>query len=321
MPGHFPRPDNVACAHVIQALPTHFFMKSAAVIFLLRMFALLPFSIARKVGRASGSLCWRLKTRMAQTTRTNLALCFPSLNEVERDALARRSLEHTFQAILETGAVWLWPHVKTLNLILAVEGLHLLQAASAAGKGVIVMSPHIGNWEILGLWLNTCGCGPTSQLYQALESPALNSLVFKARSRSGAKMVATDNKGIGELLRALRRGEIVGILPDQVPTPGSGEFAPFFAIPALTMTLLNRLQQKTGAAVLVARAIRDARDGKEGFVIKFSEAVPEIYAEQMPIALTGLNLTIEQVVKENPEQYGWEYKRFKRQPDGAPRIY
>ena len=134
-------------------------------------------------------------------------------------------------------------------------------------------------------------------------------------------MVATDNKGIGELLRTLRKGEIVGILPDQVPTASGGDFAPFFNIPALTMTLLNRLQQKTGAAVLVACAIRGKSESREGFVIKFRAASPDIYAEHMPDALAGLNQTIEQVVLENPEQYGWEYKRFKRQPQGMKRVY
>jgi Kdo2-lipid IVA lauroyltransferase/acyltransferase len=296
-------------------------MKSAVIILLLRAFALLPFSIARKIGRSLGNLCWLLNTRMAQTTQINLALCFPDLDKNTRDKLGRQSLQHTFQAILETGAVWLWPFPLTLDLILGIEGIELLKAAKAARKGVIVMSPHIGNWEILGLWLATCGCGPTSQLYQALDSKSLDSLVYKARSRSGAKMVATDSKGIGELLRTLRKGEIVGILPDQVPAASGGEFAPFFKIPALTMTLLNRLQQKTGAEVLVACAIRDKRNNKEGFVIEFKAASPDIYAEHMPSALAGLNHTIEQVVLEHPEQYGWEYKRFKRQPEGVARIY
>ena len=296
-------------------------MKSAVTILLLRMFALLPFSLARKIGRGLGSLCWLINTRMAQTTRTNLKLCFPDMDATKRNTLGRQSLEHTFQTILEAGAVWFWPFPKTLELILAVEGLDLLQAAKAAGKGVIVMSPHVGNWEILGLWLNTCGCGPTSQLYQALESRLLDAAIHKARSRSGARMVATDSKGIGDLLRALKKGEVVGILPDQVPTANGGEFAPFFKIPALTMTLLNRLQKKTGAEVLLGYAIRGKRHDKEGFIIKLQAPDPKIYAEHMPAALSGLNRTIEQAVIENPEQYGWEYKRFKRQPKGRKRIY
>ncbi|MES2624012.1 MAG: lysophospholipid acyltransferase family protein [Pseudomonadota bacterium] len=296
-------------------------MKFAVIILLLRLFALVPFSLARRIGRCLGNLCWLFNTRMAQTTRTNLALCFPDRDEKERNKLGRESLQHTFQAILETGAVWLWPYPKTLHLILAVEGLDLLHAAKAAGKGVIVMSPHIGNWEILGLYLATCECGPTSQLYQALESKSLDALIHTARSRSGAQMVATDNKGIGVLLRTLRNGEIVGILPDQVPAENGGEFAPFFNTPTLTMSLLNRLQQKTGAEIIVGRAVRTKRDNKEGFIIRFNSPEPSIYAEHMSEALAGLNHTIEKMIADNPEQYGWEYKRFKRQPQGMKRIY
>jgi KDO2-lipid IV(A) lauroyltransferase len=296
-------------------------MKAAVIILLLRLFALLPLSVARLVGRSLGSLGWMFNTRMAQTTRINLKLCFPELDEDARNKLGRHSLQHTFQAIVETGAVWLWPAPKTLDLILAVEGLELLQEAAAAGSGVLVISPHIGNWEILGLYLNTCGCGPTSQLYQAVESKALDEVIYKARSRSGARMVATDNKGIGELLRALRKGEVVGVLPDQVPAPNGGEFAPFFKTPALTMTLLNKLQQKTGARILVASATREQHKGREGFVIRFRLPAPAIYAEHMSDALRGLNQSIEELIALYPEQYGWEYKRFKRQPAGAKRFY
>jgi KDO2-lipid IV(A) lauroyltransferase len=134
-------------------------------------------------------------------------------------------------------------------------------------------------------------------------------------------MVATNSRGIAELFRALKRGEIVGVLPDQVPVASGGEFAPFFNIPALTMTLFNRLQQKTGAQILVAAAIRDKRDNKEGFVIQFNVPPAEIYAEDIQSALTGLNRAVEQAVNKNPEQYGWEYKRFKRQSEGTPQIY
>ncbi len=296
-------------------------MKSALTILLLRMFAFLPLLVARKIGECSGSICWLLNTRMAQTTRTNLALCFPNLDQKARNTLAQKSLQHTFQTIFEAGAIWLWPAPKTLELVLAVEGLELLQNAKAAGKGVLVLAPHIGNWETLGLYLNTCGCGPTSQLYQALESKSLEAVIHKARSRSGARMVATNDKGIAELLRTLRKGEIVAILPDQVPIASGGEFAPFFSMPALTMTLLNKLQQKTGAEVVVACAIRDKQNNKNGFVIKFTAPEPGIYAEHMSDALVGMNRSIEKAATKHPEQYQWEYKRFKRQPEGVAKVY
>jgi Kdo2-lipid IVA lauroyltransferase/acyltransferase len=292
-------------------------MKEALLIVLLRLLALLPLSVARAVGRLMGRLCYAAQRRMAQTTVTNIALCFPALSAAEQQQLAQQSVQHTFQAICETGAVWLWPAERSLGLIKRVEGLPLLQAAVAAGKGALVLAPHLGNWEIFGLYLNACDCGQSSQLYQAPNSPALDKLIYQARSRAGARMVATDTKGVAELLKALRNGEIVGILPDQVPPESGGEFAPFFGVPALTMTLFNRLQQKTGARIVVGYAKREA----DGFAVIFREPAAEIYATDMRTALTALNQSIEAVVQEAPEQYQWEYKRFKRQPEGRPKLY
>ncbi len=292
-------------------------MKEAALILFLRLMALMPLSVARSCGRLLGALAHVSGTRMRHTTDTNLALCFPALPPEQRTRLAKSSLSHTFQTICETGAVWLWPAARALGLVSDVDGLGLLQSAKAAGKGVLVLAPHLGNWEIFGLYLNVCGCGQSSQLYQAPNSPALDKLIFSARSRAGAHMVNTDNKGVAELLKALRNGEIVGILPDQVPPASGGAFAPFFGVPALTMTLFNRLQQKTGARVVIGYARREGA----GFRIVFRAPDAAIYEEDPAQSLAALNRSIEMVVNEVPAQYQWEYKRFKRQPEGATTPY
>jgi KDO2-lipid IV(A) lauroyltransferase len=292
-------------------------MKEAALIVFLRFVALLPLAAARALGRMAATLCLWSKGRMRNTTVANVELCFPALDAAGKQTLIADSLSHTCQAICETGAVWLWPAARTLELVSDVDGLGLLQAAKAEGKGVLVLAPHLGNWEIFGLYLNVCGCGQSSQLYQAPRSPALDRLIFLARSRAGARMVNTDNKGVAELLKSLRAGEIVGILPDQVPPPSGGDFAPFFGVPALTMTLFNRLQQKTGARVVIGYARREGR----GFRIVFREPDPAIYAPELAESLAALNRSIESVVREAPAQYQWEYKRFKRQPDGKPSPY
>lgn len=292
-------------------------MKEAALIVFLRLLALLPLAAARALGRFAAFVCRFTSVRMRHTTATNVGLCFAQLDAAERKVLVNDSLSHTFQAICETGAVWLWEASRALGLVTAVEGLGLLQAAKDEGKGVLVLAPHLGNWEIFGLYLNVCGCGQSSQLYQAPDSKALDRLIFRARSRAGARMVNTDNKGVAELLKALRAGEIVGILPDQVPPASGGEFAPFFGMQALTMTLFNRLQQKTGARVVIGYARRE----HGGFRIVFRAPDPAIYASDLAESVAALNRSIESVVKEAPAQYQWEYKRFKRQPEGRPSPY
>ena len=295
-------------------------MKSRLLILLLHFFALLPLRVARGIGVLMGDICWLARGRMARTTQTNLALCFPQLDASARNKLAKASLRHTFMTIAEGGAIWLWPAPRALGLIRDVEGLELLQAAHAQGRGLIVLAPHLGNWELFGLYLNTCGCGQSSQLFQAPEDKRLARLIFEARSRAGARMVPTDQKGVGALLQALRRGESIGVLPDQVPPESGGEFAPFFGVPALTMTLVCRLQQRTGARVALGFARREPSPSN-GFTIVFQAPDDEIYAEHMPEALAALNRSIEALVARVPEQYQWEYKRFKRQPAGLKRPY
>ncbi|MDT8398394.1 MAG: lysophospholipid acyltransferase family protein [Pseudomonadales bacterium] len=287
---------------------------------LLRLLSLLPLSALRRLGSLLGFAGWFCASRMVATTRVNIALCFPDLSQSAQESLARRSIRESFRTMTETSAVWLWPGVRILNEIRHVDGLPLLQDAHAGGHGVIVISPHLGNWELMGLYLNTCGCGPTSQLYQPPSDPAVARLLFQARSRSGANMVASDRRGVGMLLEALRRGEIIGILPDQVPPESGGEFSRFFGVDALTMTLVSRLLMKTGARILLGYARRVAQP-RAGFEICFREMPMAIYSRDLHQSLMALNLGIEAAVREVPEQYHWEYKRFKRQPPGLPKIY
>ncbi|HHX81665.1 MAG TPA: lysophospholipid acyltransferase family protein [Pseudomonadaceae bacterium] len=292
-------------------------MKYRFIIAFFHLMARLPLRLSRALGRLLGSLAWVFGSRMRKVTLTNIALCFPELDLQAQRSLARESLRHTFMTLTETGAVWLWPGARSLGLIQEVEGKGLLEEAKAQGKGVIVLAPHLGNWEMVGLYLNACGLGPSFQLYQAPADAQLAALILKARSRLGATMVATDNKGVAELLRALRTGHIAGILPDQVPGEAGGQHAPFFAQPALTMTLLNRLQQKTGAIVVAAFAERIAG----GFKLHLQAPDAGIYAADMEEALAGLNRSVEQLVRLAPVQYQWEYKRFRRPPAGQPSVY
>lgn len=296
-------------------------MKSRVLLSFLKVLSWLPLSTVRAIGAGLGRVCWWSRRRMARTTLRNLELCFPELEQSARNDLALRSLIETFRTICEAGAIWLWPAVRTLGLIREAEGLPLLQEAYRRGRGIILLAPHLGNWELLGLYLNTCGCGQTSQLYQAPADAGLAQLIYHARSRAGARMVATDKKGVADLLQALRRGELVGILPDQVPPDSGGDFADFFKVPALTMTLACRLAQKTGAAIVLAYARRSNDGLASGFKIVIRAPNPKIYAEHMPTALQAMNDSIEALVREAPEQYQWEYKRFKRQPAGKDRPY
>ena len=306
-------------------------LKSRLIIIWLHAMSWLPLSVARGIGSLLGRLLWWCQGTLVKTTRTNLALCLPEMDEQSREALARESLRQTGMLIAEAGAIWLWP-AERIQSRLQIRGYDILQEAHASGRGVIVIGPHLGNWELLGLYLSIGGLGQTLQMYQAPRDPALGRFIYNARSRAGATMVATDTRGVSRLLAGLRQGLITGILPDQVPPDSGGKFAPFFGHPALTMTLLTRLLRKTGSRAVVAYTRRvipeqqgtgaqgEAGTKSHGFEIVFMTPDPRIYAADDAESLQGLNASIEAAVRQDPAIYQWSYKRFKRQPDGS-RIY
>lgn len=227
--------------------------------------------------------------------------------------LAWVSILETAKFACELGRVWLRPVDEVLANVVSVTGQEILEKALAQKKGVIVLAPHIGNWELCGLHLDRCA--QTTYLYKPPKLPGFEAAIVSYRSRAGAQLAPTSRKGIAMLVRALERGEIVGILPDQEPALDSGVFAPFFGVPALTMTLVAKLVSRTEAAVVVMYAER--LSAGRGFAIRIREAESELAAADPGQASAALNQAVERCVREVPTQYQWEYRRFKHQPDNS----
>jgi KDO2-lipid IV(A) lauroyltransferase len=180
---------------------------------------------------------------------------------------------------------------------------------------VVLLAPHLGNWEVLGLYLSDVA--DITSLYQPPEMAALEPIIRQSREKVGAKLVPTNRRGVAALLKVIKNGGFTGILPDQVPEASGGDFAPFYGVPALTMTLVDNLRSRSDCLVIAAYAQRI----KGGFEIHFLEADPGVYSSDQSEALVALNRTVENCVNGVPEQYQWEYKRFRRQPEGMPRRY
>jgi len=284
---------------------------------LLHLCARLPLSWVRGLGRAIGSALYRLPNRSRQTTETNIRLCFPQLDIPAQQRLVRQSLQETAITALEMGPMWLWPANKALALVRHIHNEALYRQALADPKGVLLMAPHLGNWELAGLYVSQTAS--LTALYQPPRQPLLGALVLSARQRNGGAFVPTDRRGVLALFKALRAGQAVGILPDQEPEPESGVFAPFFGTPALTMTLACQLLAKTGARALMVVAWRNHAEG--GFDLAFHDAGDGVYDADPVNAVTAMNAAIETLVREHPQQYQWEYKRFKKRPSGEPKVY
>ena len=282
----------------------------------LQIGAWLPLSVLQLLAKFWGLYLYRFPTKAKLVTQKNLATCFSAKTSAEIEKMTHASLTNTASTILEMGKSWLPPMAKSLELVTESEGEDIFFAATASEQGVILLAPHIGNWEIFGFYL--CEKLKSTWLYQPPEFKLMDQFITKTRSRAGIEMAPTHRIGVSKILAALRRGEVVGILPDQIPPAEGGRFAPFFGEPALTMTLPSKLIQKTKAKVFCgfAQRLPDAR----GYKIIVEEAMSDIYSEDLDESIMALNRSIEKTIMKSVEQYSWEYKRFRRRPDGS-RFY
>jgi KDO2-lipid IV(A) lauroyltransferase len=224
----------------------------------------------------------------------------------------------TARQAVETLRLWTRPHAENLRLLREQHGTELFDAALASGKGLIVAAPHYGNWELLNQWL--ASRTPLAILYRPPESAIGEAFLNLVRADTDAERVTqvrAEGAAVRQLWKRLNAGGVVGILPDQQPKAGDGEFAPFFGVPALTMTLLGRLAERTGATVLFAYCERIGTDADPlGFALRI-EAAPDGIADPDPQrACVALNAAVERIARRDPAQYQWTYKRYTLRPSG-----
>lgn len=267
--------------------------------------------MVHKLATALGVVISRLPVGTRGVTETNLARAMPELSDDDRTSLVRSSLIETMKAGLELGHMWYGSLTQVTERIHQVHGYELVEEAKQSGKGIIYAAPHLGSWELLGIYLSTLG--PMTTLYKPAKIAGLNELIANSRAKGGAKLVPTNRQGVVKLTKALKQGESTGILPDQQPKRDGGVFADFFGMPAFTMTLLPKLASRTGAIVLLAYAER--LPGGKGFTVYFKKADPDVYSDDAEVAAAGLNRSVEACVRHIPAQYQWEYKRFRKRPD------
>ncbi|WP_226703313.1 lysophospholipid acyltransferase family protein [Microbulbifer elongatus] len=281
----------------------------------LKLIGSLPLGWSRRLGKLVGYGASAAGGKSLRISRINLARCFPEMPEKERERLARSSVVNTVTTGFEMATLWRKPWSDAEDSIARIRNQQLLTDGVEEGRGVLVLAPHIGNWEIFGQYLATVG--PTTSLYAPPKIEALDPLIRDGREATGAKLVPTNVRGVRALLKALRDGGIVGVLPDQEPDLSGGDFAPFFGHPALTMTLAYNLIQRTGCKVVFGFAKRV----EEGFELVLLPAEQAIYSEEVKVSLAALNRGVESCIAEAPEQYQWEYKRFRRAPEGKTGLY
>lgn len=282
-----------------------------------RLCALFPLPVAHLLGTCLGGCIALFPNGLRRVSRINIDMCLPELPPARRGRILRRSLMETGKTAAETGPLWYWRRQRVLGLVRELRGAEALEEALAANRGAILAIPHLGSWEMVGLYCSAHH--PMTSLYRPPRMEGLDAHITRARERFGAKLVPAGTRGVRALHKALTAGEMVAILPDQEPKGGAGVFAPFFDHPAYTMTLLARLIRNTGAPVFFTYAERLPRGA--GFRLHFVPASLDLHTGDVEAVTALLNRGIESCVRRIPEQYQWSYKRFNSRPEGEVKVY
>src|SRR3954463_12438645 len=272
---------------------------------LLRLIARLPLSFLHALGSVLGWTIYGMSPTYRRHLRENLAAAGYDDARVRRGAIASAG-----KMVMELPAIWFGAHDEVVARVKRVEGADAAYAAQRAGKALLFLTPHMGAFEIASLY--AAREMPITVLYRRPRVAWTEPLMRAGRGRANVRLVPADLTGVREMFGALKRGETVGFLPDQVPGVGEGEWAEFFGRPAYTMTLAARLAAREHVACFLAFARRLPRG--EGYSIHVRPLLPALAGES---ATRRINRALEALVRECPEQYLWGYNRYK-QPKGAP---
>ncbi|MCI0917514.1 lysophospholipid acyltransferase [Pseudomonas stutzeri] len=291
--------------------------KGALVVGFLRLFALLPWRAVQGLGSAIGWLMWKLPNRSREVARINLDKCFPELANTERERLLRKSLQQIGKTFTESACAWIWPVDKTLRLVKQVEGLEVLEQALASGKGVVGITSHLGNWEVLNHFY-CAQCKPII-FYRPPKLKAVDDLLQRQRVQLGNKVAPSTREGIISVIKEVRKGGAVGIPADPEPSEGAGVFVPFLGTQALTSKFVPGMLTGGKAVGVFLHALR-LEDGS-GYKVILEAAPPAMYDEDVEVAVAAMSGVIERYVRTWPSQYMWTMKRFKKRPAGERRWY
>ncbi len=285
-----------------------------------KVLGVLPRPVAQSIGIGIGRTVYHLHGRLRRTGERNLQLAMPELTASQRQRIVRGVFVSLGRLLAE---FCLFPRYTPENVgeIALHDGLENYQAAKSRGKGVLLLTAHLGGWEV-GSYAHSIYGHPLRIVVRELDNPYLNWMAESYRTRYGNTTFSKQEFARG-LISAMRAGETVGLLMDTNMTPPQGVFVPFFGIQACTAAGPARVALRTDAAVVPAFTIWDEKLGK--YRVRFEPALPLVRtgdAEADAAANTALfTRAIEEKVRQYPEQWLWVHRRWKTRPAGEPPLY
>jgi KDO2-lipid IV(A) lauroyltransferase len=283
-------------------------MKPTLAAWLFDMAARLPLRVLHLAGAVLGRLMYGLDGKYAARLRENLGGALEHMPESSFHQILSENIREMGKSIGELPWVWRRPLNEVLGKIQACHGLDYLEAARQNGRGIIFLTPHLGCFEIVALYL--AAQMPMTIMYRPPRLVWLDEVMRSGRMRGQTALARTDISGVRAMFKALKRGQAIGLLPDQAPGNGEGEWADFFGRPAYTMTLVGRLAESSGATVMLSYGERLPHGA--GYALHFT---PLEFAQGESVT-RQLNAALEKIILACPEQYLWSYNRYKV-PAGA----
>ncbi len=276
---------------------------------LIASLALLPLWLLRAIATVLSYLvywCYRGKG-LAKNITINLAIANPGLNDKALGVLVQQVLKNELWSMVESFYHWASANRHALQQIDQVHNSQLLHSALAAQKGLLLVVPHMGTWEVMNAWISA-QCQPTI-MYKPAGNKAINALMLRARQATNATLVSTDATGVSQLYKNLKQGGVSIVLPDHVPEKPGGVEVPFFGLLTPTTTLVSKLAGKLQCPVLSLCCIRNSAGRYDIYCQQVDTA---IYNADVAVSATALSQHVQAMCQQFMPHYIWSYKRFKR---------
>ncbi|MHB1946814.1 MAG: LpxL/LpxP family Kdo(2)-lipid IV(A) lauroyl/palmitoleoyl acyltransferase [Gammaproteobacteria bacterium] len=281
---------------------------------LLWLITRLPYQWQINIGESLGKAICLFPTKFKHITETNIKLCYPDLSDKERSLLVRKNFASIGVGLIEAGMAWWLPDSK-LNCLYKIHGLEHVEAAFARGKGIILLGPHFTCLEMIGRLLGMQYA--FAVMYRPHKKALISFIHERFRKKNSVQYIARHR--IRELLRALNNNKAIWYAYDVDGGKKRSVFAPFFGIKTASLTAVTRIVKLSDASVVPISFYR--RDNELGYDIFLSAPLENFPGSNLEEDATRLNAAIELAIRNKPEQYVWQYKRFKTRPQGEPRFY
>ncbi|KAF1056834.1 MAG: Lipid A biosynthesis lauroyltransferase [Pseudomonas delhiensis] len=291
--------------------------KGALVVGFLRLFAMLPWRAVGALGAGIGWLMWKLPNRSREIVRINLSHCFPELAEPELEKLVGQSLMDIGRTLTESACAWMWSPQKSLQYIREVEGMEVLEEALASGDGLVGITSHLGNWEVLNHFY--CSYAKPIIFYRPPKLKAVDELLKKQRVQLGNRVAPSTPEGIKSVIKEVKSGGCVGIPCDPEPELGAGLFVPYLGTTALTSKFVPSLLARGKARGVFFHAVR-LPDGS-GYKVILEAAPADMYDKDMEVSVAALSRELARYVRAYPSHYMWTMKGFKKRTEGEAKWY